>query len=46
LPCVVIGYHLTAGRLRDLVMASLVAGKLAYVGTVELVLADGTLGQA
>jgi len=36
MPCVVIGYHLTAGRLHDLVMASLVDGKLAYVGTVEL----------
>jgi len=36
MPCVVIGYHLDRDGLRDLVMASLVDGKLAYVGTVEL----------
>lgn len=36
MPCVVIVYHLGRDGLRDLVMASLVDGKLAYVGTVEL----------
>jgi ATP-dependent DNA ligase len=36
LPCVVIGYRTGPDDLRDLLMASLVDGALAFVGTVEL----------
>jgi ATP-dependent DNA ligase len=36
LPCVVIGYRTGADGLRDLVLATLIDGTLAYVGTVEL----------
>lgn len=36
LPCVVIGYKVVRQELRALLMATLVNGKLAYVGAVEL----------
>jgi ATP-dependent DNA ligase len=36
LPCVVIGYRTGPDGLRDLIMASLVDGKPAFAGTVEL----------
>jgi len=36
LPCVVIGYRLQGRELRDLAMATLVDGKPAYAGVVEL----------
>jgi bifunctional non-homologous end joining protein LigD len=36
LPCVVIGYRVGADGLRDLLMAALVDGQLAFVGVVEL----------
>lgn len=36
MPCVCIGYKVSQGQLRGLVMASLVDGELRYVGVVEL----------
>lgn len=45
LPCVVIGYRLVRQELRALLMATLVDGKLAYVGTVELGIEGATLTQ-
>jgi bifunctional non-homologous end joining protein LigD len=36
LPCVVIGYRSGANGLRDLLMGSLIDGKLVYVGAVDL----------
>jgi ATP-dependent DNA ligase len=36
LPCVIIGYRTGPNGLRDLLMATLKDGKLAYVGGVEL----------
>jgi ATP-dependent DNA ligase len=41
LPCAVIGYRSGANGLRDLLLAAMVDGKPAFVGTVELGIRGG-----
>ncbi len=42
LPCAVIGYRSGANGLRDLLLAAMVVGSPAYVGTVELGIRGGS----
>jgi ATP-dependent DNA ligase len=42
LPCAVIGYRSGPDGLRDLLLAAMVDGSPAYVGTVELGIRDGS----